>query len=321
MLYVLLLLSLILCCVAAAQNAGIAQPPAITAPAMPPLPVSPVDTFRKILAMSEPEREKFLTTYKPENRQVVISKLAEYQSLSPQEREARLRALQVRVYVRQLIKLPSSNRVERLVHLPPGERQMVEGRLNEWDQLPADLQKEVLASEWAIRHIARSPDGALHRFTPPLPTAKLVTKIEGQLADWRNIPAPRRSEILDQFQRFFEEVPAQDRAKILAERPDMPKTLIEAINRLPSREQRERYIANFQKFAALTPAERHKFMLNASQWQKMSPQEQESWRILAKKLTPPPPPPPLPGSRPSVSLPGAAGEQAALDVAADPSGH
>lgn len=308
MLYVLLTLSLILCCVAAAQSAPI-PPAAITAPALPPLPPNPVETFRKILAMRPLEREKFLATLKPENRQVVELKLDEYRKLSTAEREARLRALQVRVAVRQIIRLPASNRVERLAQLIPAERALVEARLAEWDQLPADLQKEVLANEFAIRRIASSPDAP--RFTPPLP---IVTQIEKQVQEWRSLPVARRTEILDQFQRFFEEVPESDRSKIMAVRPELAKLpAINQFNQLASREDRERYLANFKKFTSLTPAERYAFMLNARQWEKMSPQQRDAWRVMARKLSSAAPPPPLPPGRPSASLPVPAGEHAALD--------
>lgn len=319
MLYVLLLLSLILCCVAATQHAGFAQPAppivAATAPTTPPLPSNPVDTFRKLLGMSASEREKFLATLPLEKRQVVILKLNEYQKLTAEEREARLRALQVRVCVRQMIRVPASNRVERLARLVPAERDLVQARLAEWDQLAPDLQKEVLASEVAILHIARTPDGVLHRFMPPLP---IVTKIEKQVTAWRSLSDGRRTEILDQFHRFFEDVTPKDRAKILSERTNMvyAKTF-EGL----AKEQRERYIVNFKKFAALSPAERQRFINNVNYWQTMSPEARDAWRVLAKKLSTPTVPPPLPPARPSAAVPAPADQRAALEVAADPSGR
>ena len=291
MLYVLLLLSLILCCVAATQNSALAQtpPPAISTPAPPPLPPNPVDTFRKILGMSEPEREKFLATLAPDKRQVVVLKLEEYQGLSAEDREKRLRALQARVWVRQLIKVAPSNRVERLAALAPAERELVQIRLAEWDRLPADLQKEILANELAIRHIARSPDYMFRHAMPPLP---VVTKTTAMLDHWLNKSEAERAEIIRHYETFFETVSSEDLAKIMAKRPEIAKAA--PIGRL-AKEQRERYIAGFKRFTSLTPAERQKFLINVSHWQKMTPEQRQSWRVLAKKLTPPPAPPPVPG--------------------------
>jgi hypothetical protein len=310
MLYLLLLLSLILCCMAAAQNAAPAQtnaPAVASTPAPPPLPPSPVETFRKILAMSEPEREKFLATLSPEKREVVMLKLDEYQGMPVEEREKRLRALQVRVWVRQLIKAPQSNRVERLAILGPTERQLVEARLSEWDQLPADLQKEVLTNELALRYIASLP------FNPALPPLPPDPRMAAKLNHWHEQPEARKAEILSHFESFFEEFRPEDRAKFMAQRPEMAKS-VSPIASL-TKEQRERYIAGFRRFAALTPAQRQQFLNNAAHWQKMTPEQRESWRVLARKLssTSSQLPPPVPG-RPSASIIPAAADQAALDL-------
>jgi hypothetical protein len=299
MLYLLLVLSLILCCIAAWQNTARAQinPAAIvTAPAPPPLPPSPVDTFRRILAMAQPDREKFLAALTPEKRQVVMLKLDEYQGLSAQEREARLRALQVRVWVRQLIKVAPSNRVDRLAAVQPAERKIIEARLAEWDRLPAELQKEVLTNEIAIRQIARLPDFMFNAALPPFP---VDPRIAQQLNHWGNLSKVERTEILNNFQYFLEDLNEKERGKVMGQHPDVAKRLAPIASL--SKEQRERYLEGFKRFAALNPDERQQFLINATHWQKMSPEQRESWRILAKKLSSASPPPPLPG-RPGASL-------------------
>ena len=291
MLYLLLMLSLILCCVAA-THAQTSPPAAVTAPAPPPLPPGPVDTFRRILAMSQPDREKFLATLKPENRQVVILKLQEYQGLPVEQREQRLRALHTRVWVRQLIRVPASNRVERLRGLQQADRQPIEERLAQWDRLSPELQKEVLTNETAIRWFANSPDAPL----PPFPVTAPIAK---QLSHWTNLSKLERTEVLNAFQYFVEDLPAKDLTKFMTERPAMKS--LASIASLP-KEVRERYIAGVRRFTALTPADRQKFLLNAQQWQKMTPEQRESWRVLAKKLSPAAPPPPPTPSRPNASI-------------------
>lgn len=310
MLYLLLMLSLILCCVAATQAQTNPTPPApLNAPGTPPLPPTPVDTFRKVLAMSQPEREKFLAELTPEKREIVRFKLDEYQGLPADEREQRLRALQTRVWVRHLIKLPASNRVERLATLAPAARQAIEERLAEWDRLPVERQKEVLTNEIVIRHIMRSPD---FMFNPALPPFPPDARIAQQLRHWGNLSKIDRTEILNHFQFFFEELSDKDRSKVLSERPQIRKSLAPIASL--SREQRDRYIAGLKRFAALTPADRQKFLINAAHWERMTPAERESWRVFAKKLNSgsSPPAPPVP-SRPRASVFPAA-DQAAADL-------
>src|SRR2546425_3733073 len=69
----------------------------------PPLPPLPLD-FRQLLAMAPAEREKILAARSTEDRQILEGKIREYESLPPPEREARLRSLQLRLYVRPLIR-------------------------------------------------------------------------------------------------------------------------------------------------------------------------------------------------------------------------
>ena len=295
MLYLLLMLSLILCCVAATRAQT--NPPAALTASPPRLPPTPVDTFRKVLAMPQPEREKFLATLKPENREIVKFKLDEYQGMPADQREQRLRALQTRVWVRQLIKVPATNRAERLAALKPADRQVIEERLAEWDRLPVEKQQEVLTNEVVIRHIQGAPD---FKFDPAMPPFPPDARIAQQLKHWGSLSNADRTEILNNFQYFLEDLSPKDRAKALAQHPGIKS--LAPIASLP-KEQRDRYIAGFKRFAALKPAERQKFLINAAHWEKMTPEQRQAWRVLAKKLAPasasPPPPPP---ARPNAAI-------------------
>src|SRR5687767_12473843 len=94
-----------------------------TVPA-PPLPPVPLD-FRQLLAMTPAEREKILATRSPQDRQLLEAKLKEYDALSPEQREARLKSLQLRLYLRPLMKMDHSNRVERLATIPEADRELI----------------------------------------------------------------------------------------------------------------------------------------------------------------------------------------------------
>ena len=65
---------------------------------------SPVDFFRKLLAMAPEEREAFLTNRPPEIRQRILAKVDEYEALDPDQRELRLRATELRWYMMQLLR-------------------------------------------------------------------------------------------------------------------------------------------------------------------------------------------------------------------------
>src|SRR5256885_12585964 len=102
-----------------------AQEKAAPLPPLPPWPPAQ-KSFRQVLAMNPAEREQFLSTRTPEQRRVLQARLHEYESLPPLEREARLCSLGLRLYLRPLMEVPVSNRVERLNSVPQPERKLVE---------------------------------------------------------------------------------------------------------------------------------------------------------------------------------------------------
>ena len=320
MLYVLLLLSLGCCVIAAAQQADV--PPAVrqsastSKPTPPPIPsLGSVDTFRRILALTPVEREKFLATRTPEQRQIVEWKLREYQAMTQEERDGRLRELQVRVYVRQMIKMPASNRTDYLKMLPPLELKMAQERLAQWDALTPEMQQQVIDNWWAITRIAQTPSRLL-------PAGMPVNENEMEFGRWRQLPAAEKERVLDHFQRFVEELDERDKSKALnilsdAERQQMQFSL-RAFENLP-KDKRDRCLEGFKKFAELPSDERAKFLVNVNQWQSMSPKERQSWRVLVSKMAllsaPPLPPgtskaPPLPplGPKPSTAVASTNGE-------------
>ena len=293
MLYFLLILS-VCCCLLAAVEQSRAQAPQTNAvvlkPAMPPLPaLGAVDTFRTILNLSPSEREKYLSTRTPEQRQIVELKLREYQALPADAREERLRELQVRLYVRQMIKMPGTNRAEYLKLLRPVEREMADSRLGEWDALSAEAQQQLLENEWAIKIMARA------RWEQSMYAPSQQS--ENDLARWRDYPPAKREEILSHFQRFCEDLDEGEKSRVLnvlsdKERQQMRLTL-QTFERLP-KAQRDRCLQGFRKFAELAPEERAQFLVNANHWQNMTPKERQNWRFLVSKaslLSRPPLPP------------------------------
>ena len=78
----------------------------------PPIPVlkSPMESFRKLLAMPVAERRQFLSTRSTNVQERLVQKLREYQSLTPEERELRLKATELRWYLQPLMRTPATNR-------------------------------------------------------------------------------------------------------------------------------------------------------------------------------------------------------------------
>ena len=283
----------------AAQPAQTTRPETKVAAALPPtpppLPPSPLDYFRRILAMSATERETLLAEKPPAVRKVLENKLREFDTLSAAERQSRLRALELRWYLRPLMQMPASNRVSRLNAIPEADRPLVEERLHLWDQCPADLQQEILANETAIRYWVRP---AAAQPSPGLAVTNLPAgqrqPIEAGLARLNALPEAKRQRIYEHFQKFFE-LHAEEKAKPLdvltdAERRQMQGAL-QMFGRLP-KDQRDRCINGFKKFADLSPEERQQFLQNADRWQAMSATDREVWRKLVARVLPKPPLPP-----------------------------
>src|SRR2546426_999281 len=133
-----------------APAAALSNSVAVTPPA-PPATKSPVDTFRELLAMNAAERRDFLTNRSPESRKLILAKVREYDTLSPDQRDLRLRATELRWYLLPLMQASRTNRAEQLAAIPVEVRKLVEDRIQLWDMLPPELQKELLDNEAIIQ--------------------------------------------------------------------------------------------------------------------------------------------------------------------------
>src|SRR6266568_3112778 len=267
----------------------------------PPLPKPQVTYFRELLALSPSELDRALASIAEPARRRLQAKLQEYAALTPEEREARLRATELRWYLAPLMRAPPTNRVAQLALVPEEFRTMVEERLKIWDTLGPEIQKEVQESEWLIRwleqlHSASASPKATLTNEPPLPQRE---KVEEQLASWLALPPEQRKRMCYRFQQFFELSP-REKGKILsafpeAERGEMDKTL-QAFEKLPP-DQRSLCVNAFSKFADMTPENRAQFLKKAERWKETPPDDRQIWRTIVTKLPPLPPgfgKPPLP---------------------------
>lgn len=277
-------------------------PPATNAVAnagLPPLPKSRIAYFRELLAMSPPQRDQALAGTPESNRKIIEAKLREYAALPPEERETRLRTTELHWYLRPLMVIAPTNRAALVAAIPDEFQKLIAERLQRWEALPRQTQKELLENDWATRYLSTPPsqrNSTPNDISPPLPE-----KLEKQLASWQLLPPDRRQRMFDRFGQYFD-LSSKEKERTLGalsdtERSEMEKTL-QAFEKLPSA-QRWICVNSFQKFADMTPGERAQFLKNAELWRKMSPGERQTWRLLVTKLPPLPPgfgePPTPPG--------------------------
>ena len=243
-------------------------------PLLPPKPVSPVAQFRELLAMTPLQRNQSLSNRSPETRARIQNKIREYLALSPDERELRLRATELRWYLSPLFRAAPADREPRLAQVPDDLRDIVRARLEKWDILPPPLQREFLES-----------DRPVHWFAHVENTNAVAL-------------APEQQRIAEQFNQFFEFTPEEKKSALgtlsETERAQMETTL-KNFEQLPLA-QRRLCLKNFTKFAGMAPTERAEFLKNAELWSKMSPQERKSWRDLVSNVPQWPPLPPAPSS-------------------------
>ena len=214
----------------------------------PPMPdTSPVEEFRKLLKMSEAEREADLAAHSPENRKTLEEKLHTYQAFSESDRQRHLNAIELRWYLRNLIGYPVNLRAEKIAKVPIDLRKILQERLLVWDQLPATTRKQILENEM-IDFLSQ----------PPNPKESVVQK----------------ENVVEAFYKM----------------PEVAKT-ISAIGKLPDSE-RSKTMAAFGRFARMGDGERRVFLQKVDRWKKMSSEEKEAWRNVAKELPDLPPLPP-----------------------------
>jgi hypothetical protein len=302
----MMLRSLIIVVSVASGMAQVVEPPTVrpAAPAQstrvpqpPPVPPSPVQVFRDMLAMTPEQRAKAMEGRHPKTREVLASKLKEFEALKPEERENRLRTMELRSYLLPLMSMAPSNRVLRIQGLPERDRPLIEERLRLWDKLSAEQQRDVLECEPALAAYASTGRMSTSGMVSPLSTNQ-QERINNSTAYLIKLHPEKRAELYQNFQGFFE-LSEKEKAKALdsihtlsdGERRQMERTL-ETFDRLP-RAQREQCIEGFQKFTALSREEQGQFIRSAARWQAMSPRERQIWRsLVAGKAVPQPPLPP-----------------------------
>lgn len=260
---------------------AVATPQAIT---RFPANKSRIDVFRRLLAATPDECEAILATQPANRRPILELKLREYKMLPPSERELRLEMTELRDYMLKLMKLPPQARSVEIAQIPAKKRKQITDRLQKWDQVPPDEQKELLANENIIHYWVRfetdSPEQKeiiRKRFTD-----ENWNKLEQKIAALKALPDDKRTRMVYEFHQFFE-LTAKEKSKILntlsdQERKQMEK-LLKEFEQLPPA-QRRLAVDSFEKFRNMPIEEQKRFLRNAELWESMTHEDRQAWRTL-----------------------------------------
>ncbi len=302
MLFAGVLLSVVLFqseCPAQGRDSG-ANPKARVPPALPPAP-SPIQYFRRLLEAPAAEREQLLAGKSPEHRRVLTNSVRIYLALTPEDRELRLGAMELRHYLTPLMHLPATNRTPSLQMVPESYHALVLERLDYWDRLSPEMRQQLLDRGILI---------------PVLPTrshpvrgysSNQLVAVDAAARQWQSFSGAKRAEITANFEKLFN-VSQAEQDKTLrplplsdAERGQIEKALEKFARMQPA--ERQVVVKSFDKFAGLSPEERRQFLRNAEAWQKMSSEDRQRWRYLVNNLPPLPPLPPGFGLPPMPPMP------------------
>lgn len=248
---------------------------------------NPVAVFRGLLAMRTDARVAALATKPEQLRAVLTTRLRDYDALPPVEREARLRATELRYYLNPLLTTLPATRAPQLATVPEGLRTLVEERLAVWDKLPAEIQREILLDERLRQAMTRPAVGGAF---PPLPPG-LEPKVPANLAQWQALDTRQREQLLDNFTHYFR-LDERGKTRVVAALPE-PKRAEAArtLNQFEhlSAEERAACLTALKKLGQMTPEQQAQFYSNAEKWKQMPEAERARWRKVVIEFPPLPP--------------------------------
>lgn len=257
---------------------------------------NPVAVFRNLLLMQTDARTRELAAKPARLREVLTTRLREYDTLTPAEREARLRATELRFYLNPLLTTIPATRAPQLATVPDSLRPLVEERLAAWDKLPVAIQHEVLANERLLQAMTRP---SVPNAFPPLPPG-FEPKVPDNVAQWQGLDARQREQLLDNFTHYFR-LSERAKSRVVAALPEPKRAeatrTLGQFEQLPA-DERAACLAALKKLGQMTQEQQAQFYENAEQWKKMPESERTAWRKVVIEFPPLPPgagpQPPLP---------------------------
>ncbi|HEY1170974.1 MAG TPA: DUF3106 domain-containing protein [Verrucomicrobiae bacterium] len=271
-----------------------------------------MDDFRWLLAMTAEEREAELANKSESTRAKLLAKLKEYDALSLEEQELRIRSTELFFDMMFLFAAPPEKRAEKLQRMPEERRVLVQGRLEQWDKLSPELQQEVVEHQSTLRYVVRveaAPAGTkADVFAAMSPEHR--QRVEADIQKIQALPKEKRERMLDNFHRMYD-LSDKEKKAILeklnqTERAKVQQRIAEYEKLSP--DERKRCMDSARRFTNLSSEDQARFMEGAERWEKMSEDERNTWRNLVKQMPPLPPglnnrPPALPMAKPALNPP------------------
>lgn len=264
----------------------------------PPLPktISPVAYFRELLVMSPAERAVEMSKRPAQQRAALNSKIEQYASMTPEDRELRLRATELRFFLLPLMRATPEERAAEIEHVPANIRDLVQDRLVQWNLIPPSFQEQLLQNQTTLLLFSRlnpTSDATADDLVNSLSISQQEA-VADELQHWQTLPPAQQAQLLKGFTHFFALTP-QEKDRTLRtlsqeERRAMEVTLNKFDTLPPS--QRAACVRGFQQFASMPSTERIQFLRNVDRWQAMSPDERQEWRTVVDRLSAMPPLPP-----------------------------
>jgi hypothetical protein len=237
----------------------------------------------------------------PKNRAIIEDRLKEFDALPKDQREVRLKLMELRWQLMSLIRLAPTNRAPAIKLIPEQDRLLVNERLRYWDQLEPDIQKAVLENEMMLSYIISGQAANTTELTNRIETLppNLRSNLLATMQRWRQMTPQEQQTIYQNFRSVFD-LDDRQRQKVISQgafdrssatEQEKIALVLKNIENLP-RDQRERWMNSLQRFTSMSMEERARFVQNAERWQKMSEAERQTWRNLTRKMPPLPPLPP-----------------------------
>lgn|SRR6266850_690952 len=282
----------------------LAAPPSPTpgGPPSPPMPSpqSLVKTFRELLEMTPEARALALASKSEQHRKIINERLKEFDALPPEQRQVRLRLMQLRRELLPLLQTAPTNRTILLSVIPDEDKKLIKERLEYWVQLPADLQKWVLENELMLGYFLSgqaSNPVELGQNLEAFP-ANVRPAITNSIAAFRRLTPDQQQKLCRDFIEVFG-LDEAEREKIVArtlsqgsgdERKQIERLMV-SFQKLP-RAQQQQCMESLRKFTSMSMPQRVQFLQNAQRWEKMPEADRQAWRSLIRKVPPLPPMPP-----------------------------
>lgn len=261
---------------------------------------NPMDDFRRLLSLSPEDRAKDLADKPDHFRDMLLSKLKEYDAMPEEQRELRLRSTELRFDMMYLLRASTEKRQEKLTAMPEDRRKLLEERLKQWDNLSPELQQEVQEHQSTLHYVIRveaAPAAAKEDVFKDLPP-EVRDRVKKRVDEFNSQPKEKVMAMVDTFHKLFE-LSDKEQQSILEklsndERARLEKKIAE-FEKLPPSE-RKKCMDSARNFNKLSPEEQTRFLSTAQRWEKMSEDERNTWRNLVKQMPPLPPglTPPLP---------------------------